>query len=404
MSPSAQSVPGGSQVRFIPLSYDGSDSDNSARKLILTLMPSWASDDSHVEFNHFTDGITNTLLKATNARPGMSKADIDRDSILLRAYGNGTDVIIDREREAANHELLMQHNLAPPLLARFSNGMLYRFIPGIVCTAKDLPDPTISKAVARRLAQFHATVPCVPDVAQPKPDNERSPTANSMIANAAPGKPIPSCWSTMQKWILALPVDTDEQRQRQSRLQDELHKVVERLANRPTFGANGLVFAHCDLLCANIIQHRNDAGELTSVSFIDYEYATPSPAAFDIANHFAEWVGYDCDYAAIPGYSQRLTFVREYIQEYAKLTGSAMDVEAETAKMMTEVDAFRGVPGFFWGIWSVIQSTISKIDFDYASYAELRLAEYWDALGEQDGSRAAAGKEMSLREKTWSRE
>lgn len=36
--------------------------------------------------------------------------------------------------------------------------------------------------------------------------------------------------------------------------------------------------------------------EVETVNFIDYEYAIPSPAAFDIANHFAEWGGYDCDY------------------------------------------------------------------------------------------------------------
>lgn len=150
--------------------------------------------------------------------------------------------------------------------------------------------------------------------------------------------------------------------------------------------------------------HRDSNGELASVSFIDYEYATPSPAAFDISNHFAEWVGYDCDYAAIPRRGQRLAFVREYIETYAKLTGGSMDVEEETQKLMEEVEVFRGVPGFYWGIWSIIQSTISKIDFDYASYAELRLGEYWACRGEQDGSRVAAGKEVPLREQTWASE
>jgi hypothetical protein len=37
------------------------------------------------------------LLKAVNRLPGLSDADIDRDAILLRAYGKGTDVLIDRE-------------------------------------------------------------------------------------------------------------------------------------------------------------------------------------------------------------------------------------------------------------------------------------------------------------------
>ena len=70
-------------------------------------------------------------------------------------------------------------------------------------------------------------------------------------------------------------------------------------------------------------------------------------------------------------------------------------------KLTEEVDVYRGVPGFYWGIWSMIQAVISKIDFDYASYAELRLGEYWACKAETDGSREASGKEMPLREKTW---
>lgn len=161
-----------------------------------------------------------------------------------------------------------------------------------------------------------------------------------------------------------------------------------------------LVFAHCDLLSANVIIHR-DAGSATTVSFIDYEYGTPSPVAFDVANHFAEWAGYECDHSAVPTRAQRLVFIREYIKTYAKLSGEVMDEEEETRQLMHEVDEFRGVPGFYWGIWSLIQATISHINFDYASYAEGRLGEYWAYKAEEDGSRRAAGKEMPLREKTW---
>lgn len=388
-------------VRFIPLRYDNSDSHNSAMKLILTLFPHWAADEAHIDFVRFTDGITNTLLKAVNRRPGLSKADEDREAVLLRAYGNGTDVLIDREREAANHELLMKYNLAPPLLARFGNGMLYRFIPGAVAQPKDLADPPILRAIARRLAQWHATVPCIPDSSLRRDSSSNGDSNNnSIIAKAAAGKPVPNVWTTMQKWILALPTDTEPRRERKSLLQKELEEMVRRLGQRPGLGQDGLVFAHCDLLCANVIINR-DADAEPSVSFIDYEYGTPSPVAFDIANHFAEWVGYSCDYSAIPTRSQRLAFIREYIGTYAKLVGQAMNQEEETQKLMDEVDLFRGVPGFFWGIWSLIQATISHIDFDYSSYAEERLGEYWAYKNEADGSRAASGKELPLREQRW---
>lgn len=148
--------------------------------------------------------------------------------------------------------------------------------------------------------------------------------------------------------------------------------------------------------------HDHQNGEPTAVSFIDYEYATPSPAAFDVANHFAEWVGYDCDYTAVPTVSQRRLFIREYVKVHRELCGEGdVDLEEQARRLEKEVDIFRGVPGFYWGIWSCIQAMISEIDFDYASYSELRLGEYWAFKAEEDGSRKAAGREMPLRERTW---
>jgi ethanolamine kinase len=144
-----------------------------------------------------------------------------------------------------------------------------------------------------------------------------------------------------------------------------------------------------------------------TVSFIDYEYATPSPAAFDIANHFAEWGGFDCEHHLLPTKAQRLDFIREYVQSYFAHLGNgnpAADQEAEVRQLFAEVDVFRGIPGFYWGIWALIQATISQIDFDYASYAEVRLGEYWAWRAESDGSRVASGKEMSIREKRWAQE
>lgn len=55
-------------------------------------------------------------------------------------------------------------------------------------------------------------------------------------------------------------------------------------------------------------------------------------------------------------------------------------------------------------MWALIQAQISQIDFDYASYAELRLGEYWAWKREVDGSREKSGEEKPLREQRWSQE
>lgn len=56
------------------------------------------------------------------------------------------------------------------------------------------------------------------------------------------------------------------------------------------------------------------------------------------------------------------------------------------------------------GVWALIQAQISQIDFDYASYAEVRLGEYFAWRRELDGTRAKAGEEMPLRERRWAQE
>jgi ethanolamine kinase len=71
-------------------------------------------------------------------------------------------------------------------------------------------------------------------------DDEKS--RQQQIDSTAPGKPPPNVWTTMQKWIFALPTDTDAQRERQALLQEELKQMVKKLSQRPGLGKNGVSF------------------------------------------------------------------------------------------------------------------------------------------------------------------
>lgn len=254
-----------SNIRFIPLSYNNAESHTSALRLILTLRPDWEHTNGRIEFVRFTDGITNTLLKAMNIRPGLTEEEVDNEAVLLRAYGKGTDVIIDRERETQNHELLMQYGLAPKLLARFHNGMLYRFIRGAVTSPADLRREQIWRGVAKKLAQWHAIVPCLPATRAPVQDEingsqslelhsptstRKDPALQNAIDNVAPGIPAPNVWTVMQKWIYALPVGTDHERTRQETLQRELTRLVDEMSNRPGLGSNGVCLLNTFGECA----------------------------------------------------------------------------------------------------------------------------------------------------------
>jgi ethanolamine kinase len=246
----------GDHVRLLPVPYNSQDPQGSAIPLVLAVQPDWADKGSNLELVRCTDGITNTLLKVINKKAGMTKDEVDDQAILLRAYGNGTDVIIDRERETENHELLMKYGLAPELLARFENGMLYRYIRGKVTSPEDLRDARIYKAVARRLAQWHSTVPCLPSSAAANGNGNGNANANGNsngvkalngsgrskedLDGALLGKPAPNVWTVMQKWIVALPTETESQRDRQASLRKELRLLIRDLSHRPGLGENGV--------------------------------------------------------------------------------------------------------------------------------------------------------------------
>lgn len=331
----------------------------------------------------------------------------------MRAYGNNTEILIDRDREARSHALCAERGLAPPLIARFNNGLLYRFISGRVCSAQDLTRPAVWQAVARRLGEWHARLPV-----EGLPT--RSSLRNGLNGHSLNGttdcqseaittrKPTPNIWTVMQKWVKALPSSTAKQQARRDLLQKELERSFHDLDNEQGLGKHGFVFGHCDLLSANVIilpqeSSTSEKAPKTTVSFIDYEYAALCPAAFDIANHFAEWGGYDCDYNMLPTKSTRRQFLEQYLSSY-NINSTHPVPSSMLETLFKEVDRYRGMPGLYWGIWALIQATISKIDFDYASYAEVRLGEYWAWRAESIRVKPRDGADVPLRECRWAEE
>ncbi len=213
-------------------------------------------------------------------RPGYTEEQVDNEAVLLRAYGRGTEVLIDRDRtyaclalkfpirmtnlaatlgETASHSLLSRSNLAPPLLARFQNGLLYKFIRGQPCKPEDLSRDPISRGIARRLAQWHALLPIESEgpTVEVIGRDEDGPLSLSRVERSAldsklleamnaitPGKATPNIWTVMQKWIFALPCDTEAQKSRQDTLQKELERTVKDLGKLPGLGHDGVRDSH----------------------------------------------------------------------------------------------------------------------------------------------------------------
>ena len=132
----------------------------------------------------------------------------------------------------------------------------------------------------------------------------------------------------------------------------------------------------------------------------------PCPVAFDIANHFSEWGGFECDYTMLPTRTQRRSFIECYLASYRTHTAnhSSQTATATVDKLLSDVDSYRGIPGLYWGLHALIQARISHIDFDWSAYAERRLGEYWAWREELDGIRVKKDEELPLREQKWAQE
>ncbi|XP_070977163.1 ethanolamine kinase 1-like isoform X2 [Oncorhynchus clarkii lewisi] len=108
-------------VPKIDVTLDENDYRSGALRLIKELRPFWKP--SEVKMKFFTDGITNKLL-------GCYVGGVMQDVVLVRIYGNKTELFVDRENEVKSFRTLHAHRCAPRLYCTFNNGLCYEFLQG----------------------------------------------------------------------------------------------------------------------------------------------------------------------------------------------------------------------------------------------------------------------------------
>jgi len=146
------------------------------------------------------------------------------------------------------------------------------------------------------------------------------------------------------------------------------------------------VFCHNDLLSGNILRFKDEEYQATKnrVQFIDFEYGCYNFRAFDLANHFCEYAGFDGDFAKwYPSKECQKHFLRCYTKgmlesDYCKemklrdIYNDQVLWEAFSDEVLAWLDKFAIASHLLWGIWAVVQAGCSPIDFDFLDYARLR--------------------------------
>uniref|UniRef100_A0A182P7L7 ethanolamine kinase n=1 Tax=Anopheles epiroticus TaxID=199890 RepID=A0A182P7L7_9DIPT len=323
-----------------------------ATEILKVIRPDWGHDN--VRFKLFTDGITNKLVGCfklpSDSEPGAGTPEPE-DVVLIRVYGNKTDLLIDRRKETENIQLLHRYGYAPALYATFANGLAYEYVPGVTLTPDTCTDDAVWPLVARRMAQMHKVVPdeCTDRPALPAKLDQFLRLVPERFADPLKDERV---WKVFPSVV---------------QLREEFDALYRRLLKTDS----PVVFCHNDLLLGNVIY---DAAR-SRVTFIDYEYAGPNHQAFDIGNHFTEFAGIDeIDYGRYPGRDFQLRWLRAYLQEY--LGEPATVTEAAVQRLYVQVNQYALASHFLWAIWALIQAEHSTIDFDFVQFGATRFLEY----------------------------
>lgn len=336
--------------------------DNVAKMLIEHIKKDW--DVNTLCRKDFTDGITNKLVgyyMKTNTKNTSRFAEYGRtDIVLVRVYGERTELIINRAQELRNIEELSRNHIAPPLYATFSNGYCYRFIEGRVLSPEDFTNKDILKLSAEYLAKIH--------------------TAKLSESYMKHHKMESNVFATIKEYINLMPKKfnnpaKNERYEKEVPSVTKLHAEVDTLVHAVSNLNNlAVTFCHNDFLIANFIVDEYEG----KLHCIDHEYGCPNYSTYDIGNHFNEFCGVDTvDYSLYPSKETQLEYLKIYLEKINEFTGVKTPVtEEKINESFIHVEHMSLVSHLFWGVWAMIQAFHSQIDFDFLDYGIVRLNEY----------------------------
>ena len=128
---------------------------------------------------------------------------------------------------------------------------------------------------------------------------------------------------------------------------------------------------HCNLLIKYCAQ--NDIlSHIERILIIDYEYSALTSPAYDIANHFCEYMAdysstnetpHILDASKYPTIDNQRTFLDAYLNY-----GGQILMHYSIDNLLDEIYYYTLCSHLLWGYWSIVQGCASSIHFDYFNY------------------------------------
>ncbi|ODV88014.1 hypothetical protein CANARDRAFT_26179 [[Candida] arabinofermentans NRRL YB-2248] len=375
-----------------------------------------------LELKRISGALTNSVYKVTykNYYP-----------LLLRLYGANVENIIDRESELITLLKLSQKNIGPKLLGCFTNGRFEEFLNNSITLNKNqIREPKVSRMIARRMKELHNGIPLA--------QTEKLQGSKAwlliekwvkLVDEIVEGSTLEeqkkvflTDWESFKKLIFSYQewlyheyggkINVDEklkfchndtqygnllfynkadQRPINDEDEDEDSALGSSSSEMNLVNKTAALSLNSSTTSLPLVQDLNYKDDKKLV-VIDFEYAGPNLPAYDITNHFSEWMSnyhhptmtHLINYKLYPTKEERLNLLNTYVNyvpgshtpRMLPRVGSSTTVitelsltNARTASVVTLMDSdlpekvvrlyneciyWRACNSIFWGLWGVI--------------------------------------------------
>ncbi|KAG9074245.1 hypothetical protein FRC06_010815 [Ceratobasidium sp. 370] len=435
-------------------------------------VPTWTStalEPEHVQISKVSGALTNAVFRISYSADIDTPASVHLASsaphlshrssssiqistprtVLLRIYGPSSSTLISRTDELHTlHILSSVYRIGPRVFGTFQNGRVEEWFDSSALTSEDLRDPVQSRWIGMRMRELHSVD--VLGVVGPTWNGQET-VAKNVLSWRPPAQEVLDMLKAKEgrgeigaghSWHGAREkLDLAEFARAWDAYWAWLQKWEEE------YGRSEMVFAHNDAQYGNLLRwNKPPTGKPDHhrIIVVDFEYAAPNPAAFDIANHFHEWMA---DYhspdashvltrSRYPTRGERWNFYRGYLgsptlggpltaspaptpqssfnansSAFAKSSASSQSgvngthtpklssgsvgtsvgpIEAEEFMDTLDAQVYAWSPAShaMWTIWGIVQAsddvtTGSISDFDYLGYAIGRFEQLKEELAER---------------------
>lgn len=374
-----------------------------------------------LQMKRLSGGITNELFHVYDE-------DDPSASVVVRVFGKETDRVISRESE------LFYQSLFIPTYVHGSNFLVYDYLDGYYTLLyQDMAAEAMPIARAIAAFQVRATRAALRDHGHPLLRDSQNREYWKIVDDqmlAAEGSTTSSydtykdesrfdresnyLIDSLTKWVdLVLSQEIADRVHEDKResflmtgrsLQSACAWMLSMLERQKAYLPEGV--CHNDLLSANVMIHK----VRKDVRVIDFDYTKRSFLLYDVANHFNEYPGLDCDYDTyFPSDAHMSAFIAEYRRGMRDALEAAWaenlspttsndgasreheifsnarklfwsdneEAEAQVVAHWTRLAKLLTLASHVsWSVWSLLQEALSALDVDFLNYAQVRYNRY----------------------------